>query len=60
MTEKNRDKTVLQGKINLINIGIETFTKELQELGVPVIHLDWEPPAGGDPKIAVLLSKMGA
>ena len=60
MVKKNSEKTVLRGKINIINIGVETFAKELKVLGVPVIHLDWQPPASGDPKIAALLSKMGA
>ena len=60
MVKKNRDKTVLQDKINIMNIGVETFAKELQELGITVIHLDWQPPASGDSQIAVLLSKMGA
>ena len=60
MVKKNKDKTALLGKINIINIGVETFAEELQELGVPVIHLDWQPPASGDPQIAALLSKMGA
>ena len=55
-----KNKTVLQDKINIINIGVETFAKELQELGITVIHLDWQPPARGDSQIAVLLSKMGA
>ena len=55
-----KNKTVLQDKINIINIGLETFAKELQELGITVIHLDWQPPASGDSQIAVLLSKMGA
>ena len=60
MVKKNKGKTVLQDKINIINIGVETFAKELQELGIPVIHLDWQPSASGDSEIAALLSKMGA
>ena len=54
-----KNKTVLQDKINIINIGLETFAKELQELGITVIILDWQPPTSGDSQIAVLLSKMG-
>ena len=49
----------LDTQLRVINIGLEGFAQELQEQGVPVIHVDWSPPAGGDPKLAVLLSKLG-
>ena len=44
----------------VVNIGLEGFAKELNAQGVAVIHVEWSPPAGGDPALADLLSKLGA
>jgi len=51
---------LLQKPLKVVNIGLESFAKELDQQGVEVIHLDWAPPAGGDPKLASLLSKLGS
>ena len=58
--KKTQAREILDTPLRVINIGLEGFAHELQEQGVPVIHVDWSPPAGGDPKFAVLLSKLGA
>ncbi len=52
--------TLLDEPLKVINIGLEGFARELDEQGVEVTHLDWVPPAGGDPKLANLLSKLGS
>ena len=46
--------------MKVVNVGLEGFAKELKQQGVEVIQVDWVPPAGGDPKLADLLSKLGA
>jgi len=43
----------------VVNIGLEAFASELASQGVEVIHVEWVPPADGDPKLADLLSKLG-
>ena len=43
----------------VINVGLEQFSDELEKLDVQVIHVDWRPPAGGNTKLANLLSKLG-
>ena len=45
--------------LRVVNIGLEGFAQELESLDVPVIRVDWAPPAGGDAKLADLLSKLG-
>ena len=45
--------------IRVVNVGLEGFARELESLDVPVVHVDWRPPAGGDPELAELLSKLG-
>ncbi len=42
----------------VINIGIEGFALDLARLGVPVVHVDWRPPAYGDLRLAELLSRL--
>lgn len=49
---------LLAGPPKVINLGLETFALELQAAGVPVVHVDWRPPAGGDPRLAALLAKL--
>lgn len=44
----------------IINVGLEGFSEELQTRGVKVVHVDWRPPAGGDPELADLLSRLGS
>jgi hypothetical protein len=48
----------LRQEIRVINLGLEHFAGELERLGVPVIHVAWSPPAGGDPKKAALLAAL--
>ena len=45
--------------LQIINVGLEKFSEELKNLEVQVIHVEWKPPAGGDAKLADLLSKLG-
>lgn len=41
--------------LKAINIGIENFAVSLRDLGIQVIHVDWAPPAGGDPAMIEIL-----
>ncbi len=45
-------------EIRVINLGLEAFAHELERLGVPVVHVRWAPPAGGDAKKAALLATL--
>ena len=53
---KNNNAILTKPKV--INIGLEIFAKELTSQGFDVIQVDWTPPAGGDPELAALLSKL--
>jgi len=50
---------LLSQSIKVINVGLEGFSRELADQQVPVLQVQWTPPAGGDPKLAELLSKLG-
>lgn len=42
----------------VVNIGLELFAETLTTLGVPVVHVEWRPPASGDPRLAALLARL--
>lgn len=52
-------KALLSGQIKVVNVGLEGFVKDLEACDVEVTHVDWAPPAGGDPAMAALLAKLG-
>lgn len=43
-------------EIRVVNVGLERFADVLESLGVAVLHVQWVPPAGGDPARARLLA----
>jgi hypothetical protein len=51
---------LLAAEIKIVNVGLEGFAHELAAADVPVVHVEWSPPAGGDPELADLVSKLGA
>ena len=51
---------LLKAPLRVVNVGLERFTRDLHDQGVPVIEVDWSPPAGGDEKLRELLSKLGS
>lgn len=52
-------EAMLEGPLKVVNVGLEGFAEELGQQGVEVVHVNWSPPADGDPKLADLLSKLG-
>jgi len=52
-------RDLFRQEVRVINLGLEAFALELERLGVPVIHVAWSPPAGGDPRKAALLAALG-
>jgi hypothetical protein len=51
--------SLLDAPVRVINVGLESFATELKSQGIPVTHVQWSPPAGGDEKLAALLAKLG-
>jgi len=48
----------IEQPVRVINIGIESFSEDLQRAEVEVIQMDWRPPAGGDRKLIALLDSL--
>jgi FdrA protein len=42
----------------VINVGLALFAEQYAARGVPVVHVDWRPPAGGDVHLARLLARL--
>ena len=52
------DLAMLRKDLNAINLGLESFAQNLTAQNVPVVHVDWKPPAGGNDVLIRTLSKM--
>lgn len=44
--------------LSVINMGLESFYKDLKDQEVETIQMEWKPPAGGNKKMASLLSRL--
>jgi len=52
------DLAVLKKPLEAINVGLESFHLNLKDQGVPAVHLDWKPEAGGNQKLIGILERM--
>jgi FdrA protein len=50
--------TLLSRPPSVVNIGLELFAESLQAQGVPVVSVDWQPPASGKQHLLDLLDKL--
>ena len=51
-------RKLLSTELRVVNVGLELFANDLRSLGVPVVQVDWRPPAGGDQRMASLLQRL--
>ncbi len=49
---------MLASPIAAINLGVEDFAENLEAQDAQVVHVNWTPPAGGDPEIIAILDKI--
>ncbi|MDQ3247680.1 MAG: acyl-CoA synthetase FdrA [Chloroflexota bacterium] len=52
------DLDVLHEPLAAINVGLESFAASLIAQNAPVIQVDWRPPAGGNQRLAGILTRM--
>jgi FdrA protein len=55
---ENKLEELLQQGICAINMGLQDFAINLEKQGVEVIHVNWSPPAGGDPELMAILDEL--
>lgn len=44
--------------LRVINLGLESFAENLRACETPVVHVDWTPPAGGNPELIQVLDRL--
>ncbi|MDK2817463.1 MAG: hypothetical protein PWR22_2092, partial [Moorella sp. (in: firmicutes)] len=49
-------RDLINGPVKVVNVGLESFAHDLTSLGVANIHVEWRPPANGDPHLVRLLA----
>ncbi len=60
MAQRNEPaRSLLNGPVAAINIGLEGFSETLASQGVAVVQVDWRPPGGGDPRLIAILDRLG-
>jgi len=50
------NNNLLNSKIQVISLGLQSFSDALKNQNVTVTHVDWKPPAGGDMKMLAMLN----
>ena len=58
MKPQNAIDRLLSSPIQAINIGVKDFAEDLESQEVEVVHVNWTPPAGGDPEIIAILDQI--
>ncbi len=53
-------KTLFNEDVRVFNVGIPSFADDLKRQGVPVAHVEWRPPAGGNKRVIELLDRIKA
>ncbi len=53
------EDALLDGPPRVVNVGLAIFGDSLRAQNVPVIDVDWRPPAGGDQEMMNLLERLG-
>jgi len=51
-------KELLQQGPVAVNLGLQDFAASLEIQGVEVIHVNWGPPAGGNPELITILDEL--
>ncbi len=55
---ENKVNTLFAKKIQIVNFGIKSFYDDNKKQGVPSVHVDWKPVAGGNKELASILDDL--
>ncbi len=58
MAEPGRIRDLFEEELRVVNVGLADFAQTLAAVGARHVHVDWRPPAGGDPELIVLLDRL--
>jgi len=51
MSNRDQIAKLFQSDLRVVNVGLSSFAETLRDSRVPVIDVDWRPPAGGDSEL---------
>src|SRR4051812_9790655 len=60
MNSANPTETLLREGPRVLNVGVRSFAQTLEAVGAPHLHIDWQPPAQGDPDPGAALALLAA
>lgn len=55
---ESENSSLFDSPLKIINIGLLNFAESIHEQDVEVVHIYWEPPAGGDEEMISLLDEL--
>ncbi|MFC2082663.1 DUF1116 domain-containing protein [Candidatus Bipolaricaulota bacterium] len=58
MSHREPITELFQADLHVINLGLSSFAETLKEGRVPVIDVDWRPPANGDPELIRIVDSL--
>jgi hypothetical protein len=48
----------LPEEVEVVNLGLPLFADAVRDQGRPVAHVDWRPPADGEPELVAALGRL--
>lgn len=51
-------RELFEKNLKIVNIGLDTFYKDLKSQNVECVQVNWKPKAGGDVKMTSLLDRL--
>lgn len=54
----NKINKLFSSDLKVINMGLESFQKDLKSQDVDAVQMNWRPVAGGNPKMIALLNRL--
>ena len=58
MSHRKPIAELFQTDLHVVNLGLSSFAETLRDSRVPVIDVDWRPPAGGDPELIRIIDDL--
>lgn len=49
---------LFRSEVKVINVGLPSFFADLKSQNVPAVQVEWQPPAGGNARMASLLDRV--
>ena len=55
---ENNVNKLFSSQLAIANVGVDPFAEAFRAPETPCVQVEWKPPAGGNKKMADLLSKL--